>query len=149
MSLGCWASWDSLPAGPSNSRWSLSLRAQPGIRWKRTVLGGHQSSGFVKWDLLLYIDIYYMYICMVGLAVLGVLHMYIYICVYIYKKLLPHRICQNSILPPPRKKIEYILFFEDFRRSILEDPIPKNSAPPKTLGSHHGSPWFFPLQSRT
>ena len=70
---------------------------------------------------------------------------------YIYKELLVLRICRNSILPPHWKKryIEYVLFLEDFRRSILEDPIPKNSAPPKTLGSHHGSPCFFPLQSRT
>ena len=46
-------------------------------------------------------------------------------------------------LPPPRKKryIEYILFLEDFRRSILEDPILKNSAPPKPWAptmDHHG-----------
>ena len=74
-----------------------------------------------------------------------------YIYIYRYKELLVLRICRNSILPPQREKryIEYVLFLEDFRRSILEDPIPKNSAPPKTLGSHHGSPWFFPLQSRT
>ena len=56
---------------------------------------------------------------------------------------------QSCPLQGKKRYIEYILFLEDFRRSILEDPILKNSAPPKTLGSHHGSPWFFPLQSRT
>ena len=47
---------------------------------------------------------------------------------------------------PSKEKIEYILFFEDFRRSILEDPIPKNSAPPKTWAptmDHHGHHGFF------
>ena len=73
-------------------------------------------------------------------------YIYIYIRNYSY---LEYAEIQSCPLQGKKRYIEYILFLEDFRRSILEDPILKNSAPPKTLGSHHGSPWFFPLQSRT
>ena len=72
--------------------------------------------------------------------------LYIYIRNYSY---LEYAGIQSCPLIGKNRYIEYVLFLEYFRRSILEDPIPKNSAPPKTLGSHHGSPWFFPLQSQT
>jgi len=77
---------------------------------------------------------------------LGGWDMFIYIRNYSY---LEYAGIQSCPLIGKKRYIEYVLFLEDFRRSILEDPIPKNSTPPKTLGSHHGSPWFFPLQSRT
>ena len=74
-----------------------------------------------------------------------IIYIYIYIRNYSY---LEYAGIQSCPLIGKKRYIEYVLFLEDFRRSIL-DPIPKNSAPPKTLGSHHGSPWFFPLQSQT
>ena len=49
---------------------------------------------------------------------------------------------QSCPLIGKKSYIEYVLFLEDFRRSILEDPIPKNSAPPKTWAptmDHRGS----------